>query len=104
MARDCSSCGRSFDTLSALRLHQPECDEADARVDVSDASVDAVAEQAVAELLTCDRCEQSNDAADDLERDTTGDVLALIARFTCQHCGATNENTAVLDSAGGRDA
>jgi len=43
----CTSCGESFPTLTQKRLHQSECDAADADVDVSDHDLDELSDEAI---------------------------------------------------------
>ena len=92
----CSSCGESFETLSTKRLHQSECDEADDAVDVSDLDEDAIAERAVAELLTCDVCGARNDGAESIKTDETEAGIGIEVAFECTYCGAQNDNEAIL--------
>lgn len=92
----CTSCGESFETLSKKRLHQRDCSAADADLDVSDIDADEIAERTVAELLVCDVCGQKNDGAASIDRDITPAGLAFTLTFTCETCGAHNENEAIL--------
>lgn len=91
------SCGATFATLTRKRLHQrDECPDRDAELDVSDQTVEEITEQAVQELLVCDVCERSNGGAESIERDRTDAGVAITLTFTCEHCGAHNDNTAIL--------
>jgi len=92
----CTSCGESFPTLTKKRLHQRECPEADADLDVSEMDVDDVAERTVAELLVCDVCGARNDGAESIDRDITPAGLAIELTFVCETCGAQNDNEAIL--------
>jgi len=92
----CNSCDESFETLTKKRLHQSECPEADADLDVSDHDVDGVAERVVEELLVCDVCGTKNDGAESVETDRTDAGLGVELDFECASCGARNENEAIL--------
>jgi len=92
----CTSCGESFETLTRKRLHQRECAEADADVDVSDRDLDEIAERTVAELLTCDVCGARNDGAKSIQHDETEAGLGIAVAFECTYCGAHNDNEAIL--------
>lgn len=92
----CTSCGESFPTLTRKRLHQRDCTEADADLDVSDLDLDETVELAVEELLICDVCGQKNDGTESIETDETEAGLGVALEFACTHCGARNENEAIL--------
>lgn len=97
MTRTCESCGEEFDTLSGLRVHQLECDEADEHVELDDdVGLEGAVEQAVDKLLVCDVCEADVDGARNMSTDETDAGLAVDVEFTCDDCGALNQNTAIL--------
>jgi len=93
---ECESCGETFRTLSRKRLHQRECSEAAAEVDVDGMDVDEMAELAIEELLVCDVCGEQNEGARDVDQDVTDAGVGVTLRFECSACGAWNKNTAVL--------
>ena len=92
----CTSCGESFPTLTKKRLHQRDCAAADADLDVSDHDLDDIAERTVADLLTCDVCGVRNDGAESIQHDETDAGLGIEVGFECTHCGARNDNEAIL--------
>jgi hypothetical protein len=92
----CTSCGESFPTLTTKRLHQRECSEAEAEFDVDGMDPDEMAGVVVDELLVCDVCESKNGGAESLDWDITAAGLAFTLTFTCENCGAWNENEAIL--------
>lgn len=97
MGHDCS-CGETFETLTKLRLHQrDDCPDRAEEFDVDGMDVDELAERATKELLICDVCEKSNDGAESIEREITNAGVSIVATFDCDHCGAHNENTAIID-------
>lgn len=102
MSYRCDACGESFDTLSRKRLH--ECpsgapyggDEPAEELDVSGDDSGALAERAVEKVLVCEVCGERNDGADDFEHTVNENGIALAVTFTCETCGAVNENTATM--------
>ena len=92
----CTSCGESFPTLTKKRLHQSDCPEADLVADGGDMDPDELVEWAVEETLVCDVCGEKNEAAESISTDETDAGVAYELRFECTHCGARNENTAIL--------
>lgn len=105
MTYSCVGCAEEFETLTRKRLH--ECSEGaaygddpdaiDADLDVSDDTPDDMAERVTGELLTCDVCGAKSDGCESVERTMNDRGLALAVHFDCTTCGATNENSAVLE-------
>lgn len=90
-------CGESFDGLVQYRLHQrDDCTYSDGERDIEGQSVDETSEQIIEELLICDICEERNDGAREMQTDMTDAGLTFVIEFHCEHCGAENENTAIL--------
>lgn len=90
-------CGESFDGLVQFRLHQRDnCPDSDGERDIEGQSAEETSEQVVEELLICDICDRSNDGGRDIRTDMTDAGLGITIEFTCEHCGAENENTAIL--------
>lgn len=102
MTYDCPACGEDFETLSRKRLHDCPAgaqwggDVPDEELDTSDMSVDEMTEVAVEGVLQCDVCGEQNSGAEDYDREVSEKGVALSVFFECEHCGASNENTATL--------
>lgn len=99
----CSGCGETFETLSRKRLHDCPADvdyggddPTEVR-DVDDEDPDDVAAEAVDELLVCFNCETKHDELESFDYTMTDDGLAFAGEFTCEACGAHNENTVTLE-------
>lgn len=103
MSYECDACGDAFRTLSKKRLHDcPEGakyggDEPVADIPVADLDLDAQVELAVEQVLICDVCGEKNDGAESIDQDTNERGVAIAVEFRCEHCGATNENTATFE-------
>lgn len=104
MSYTCDACGEEFGTLSRKRLH--ECpaeaeygttDDPELDVPAADMDTDDMAELAVQQMLVCDVCGEKNDGVDELDHSVTSQGVSFAVEFDCRHCGATNENTAVLE-------
>jgi len=97
MQRTCDSCHQTFETLTAYRLHKPDC-HANEAYDISELSVDDIAGETTQQLLTCRDCGTVNDEAADVDPRIVDGRLSVMLRFVCSHCQTDNENTAFLES------
>lgn len=91
------SCGRSFPTLTRLRLHQrDECPDRE-ELDLAGKDVEEQVERIAEELMECERCGIEADEIDDVREEETGAGEAIIVEFTCWECGVHNRNKAFLE-------
>lgn len=94
---ECPSCGATFETLTRKRLHQrDDCPEATAELDVEGLDLDEIAMATVRELLVCDLCGAKNGGGDGFRFDHTDAGLTFGITFTCEECGARNDNEGIL--------
>jgi hypothetical protein len=91
-------CGEEFETLTAKRIHQrDDCAGQYEHIEAGDRDSDDVAREATEALLTCQRCERVHDGKWLRSEDVTTAGLTLEIRFTCEHCGFQNVNTAAFE-------
>lgn len=95
--RVCDACGKSFATLSRLRMH--ETDDCPQRENYGELDPDdpEMGEKAAEGLLTCRNCgEMNGDVLYDQTMSLADDDLHMIIEFTCTNCGFSNENRTVM--------
>lgn len=104
MSHTCDACGEEFRTLTRKRLHDcPEgakygtTDAPDEDIPVADMDHDDLIDLATERLLICDVCGGSSDTVADVDTDRDADRVSVAVEFNCSECGATNENTAVIE-------
>jgi len=94
----CEPCGESFETLSRKRLHQKQdCPGQFEQIGTDGMDQDDIVEETVRGLVTCQQCERRHDGSFTRGDDYTNAGYSVEIRFTCDHCGFNNVNTAILE-------
>ena len=93
---DCDACGDSFETLTALRIHeQDDCPQRETFGKL-DPDSDDVGAEAAEGLLTCRSCDREfPDIQYDQRTSFADGDFHIIVEFDCPDCGFANENRVV---------
>lgn len=96
-SRSCDDCGESFETLTALRLHEKDdCPERETYSQI-DPDSSGAGMQAAEGLVECRNCGRENSQRDHPYTTSFADGdLHYIIEFECRFCGFENENRVVM--------